>query len=163
MHVVCSCNELSRLRKLVVQDLPLQHAQLGAGLQAPLGKRAVRGLEGRPGRFGPASRVGQRANQLNPELLAVRMLRDERLELRNDLRESRTRKVRLDAVLKCGDVQLLEPEDLFCCKRLEPELGQRFASPQRERFAEARGSLLRLERTRGRDQPLELLKVDRVR
>ena len=59
-----------------------------------------------------------------PDILLV-LLGDgpARRELRNDLRESRTREVRLDAVLKCGDVQLLEPEDLFCCKRLEPEFG----------------------------------------
>ena len=89
----------------------------------------MRGLEGRSRRLRPAPRVRKRAHQLKPEPLAIRMLRDERLQLGDDLCESRTGEISLDPILKRGQIELFEPKDLLRRERLEPELRQRLAAP----------------------------------
>ncbi len=56
------------------------------------------------------------------------------------------REVGVDAVLERSESQLLEPLDVDAGERLEREVGQRIAAPQRERLAQALGGALRRAR-----------------
>jgi len=85
------------------------------------------------------------------------------LQLGDDLRESLAHEIRLDPLLKRREIQLFEPEDLLRRERLEPELGQRLAAPERQSLSQPLATLFPFERPRGRGEPLEPLQVDRVR
>src|SRR5947208_468896 len=74
------------------------------------------------------------------------MSRHERLELGDELACAAACKVGVDPVLDCLDVQLLQSADLFLCKALVGEVGERRSTPQTECRAELFGRLLTLAR-----------------
>ena len=78
---------------------------------------------------------------LRAEPLAQRMLRDQRLELADDVAVMPERQVGLDPPLERGEAQLLEARALVPCERLR-ELGQRGPAPERERVAQQLARLL---------------------
>jgi hypothetical protein len=97
----------------------------------------------------PAAAV-QRQHPLRVQLLAQRLLCNQRFELADDLAMAAGGEVALDRQLERGEPQLLEPTDLGRGERLTGHVIQRRPVPQRQRFA--RGRL--------RDEPLEASGID---
>jgi hypothetical protein len=75
-------------------------------------------------------------HQLGPQALAQRVLRHQQLELRHQLEVASERQVGLDPGLERRQAKLLEPRDVELRERVERELGQRRAAPQRQRPAQ---------------------------
>jgi hypothetical protein len=67
----------------------------------------------------------EREHELAAQALSVRVLADQDLELLHDLRVPRERQLRLDQVLQCRDMQVLETSDLGQSERLVGEVRQR--------------------------------------
>ena len=86
------------------------------------------------------------------QALAQRMLGDERLELAHQLAMTPVRELRVDRLRERSQPQLLQATDLRRRERLVGNVGQRRATPQRERLA----------RRAVRHQPLEPCRVDLV-
>ena len=78
------------------------------------------------------------------ELLAQRVLRDERLELARDLGVAPQREVGLDAALERHEPELLEAGDLGLGERLVGEVRERGSPPQRKPFPQKGGGALRV-------------------
>ena len=87
-------------------------------------------------RLGLTPRSVEREHQLAPQALPQRVLRDQRLELADELSAAAELEVGVDPLLERLQAQLLEPADLGLGERLEGEVGERWAAPQRERLAE---------------------------
>ena len=87
------------------------------------------------------------------------VLGDQRLELADQVGVAAEREVGLDPFLDRRQAQVLEPSDLCLRERLERELGQRRAAPERERLVQRVGGALRRRRrerpTAFGEQPLE--------
>ena len=83
-------------------------------------------------RLGLTSRPVEREHQLGTQPLAEGMFESERFELRGQLGVLAERELGLDPVLERGQAQLLEPHDFGFGKRLERQIRQRPAPPERE-------------------------------
>src|SRR5579863_8846726 len=90
------------------------------------------------------------------------MLRNERLELRDQVGVAAEREVGVDPFLKRRKTQLLETADRVLRERLVAELRERRPAPQRKRLAKLRGGLRRLSRIALVDEELEPVQVELV-
>ena len=79
----------------------------------------------------------QGEHQLGAEVLAERMLADERVELADQLRVASVGEVELDPLLDTREAKLLQAGDLGLGEALVGEVRERFSAPQRERLAPA--------------------------
>ena len=151
-------------RGVLLEDGLLQLPQPRARLDAELAdERAARRLVCLE-RIGLATGPVQRHQQLRAQALAQRVLGDQRLELGHELRAAPEREIGVEAVLERHQPQLLQAGDLALAERLEREVGQRRAAPQRERLAQRpRGRPPIWSRARRGEEPLEAVQVERVR
>ena len=74
-------------------------------------------------------------------MLAQGVLGHERLELADDVRMAAQRQVRVDPRLGAGEPELLEASDLRLREHLEANVGERGATPERQRRPESLGSV----------------------
>ena len=120
---------------VLAQDRVVQAAELGRRLDADLvdqsPPRVAIGLE----RLGLPPAPVQREHPLPVEPLAERVLRQQRIDLADDLLMAARSQVGLDRQLLGGQAQLLEPPDLGHRERLVGDIRQRIAAKQRERLA----------------------------
>jgi hypothetical protein len=86
----------------------------------------------------PAGAV-EREHQLCPQTLMQRVLLHQCLELVQDFRMPAERQLRVDQVHGGAETLLLQPSDLVPRERLEHDVGERRAAPERECLAEALG------------------------
>ena len=84
---------------------------------------------------GLAAAAVQREHALGVQALAQRLLRDDRVDLGEDLELAAGREVGVDRELERPQPQLLEPADLGGRERLVGDVIERRAAPQRERLA----------------------------
>ena len=129
-------------RGVVAQDRALEPSQLRPRLDADLGEqRGARRVKGRQ-RIGllPAAIEGE--HELPGEPLAGRGLGHELSQLAGERDVAARGQVGLDAVLEGGEPLLLEARDLRLRERLEREIGERRATPQRQRLAQDRRRVL---------------------
>ena len=152
-----------RERVVLPEDRLLELAERRARLDPELlveeGTRvAIRGQ-----RIGLPAAPVQAEHQLSAQSLVERMHRDELLDLRQDVRMSLKRQLGVDQLLARGQLQSLEARSLEERKRLEREIGERRATPERKRLAQhCASSLVRFLGSRLRDQPLEAGTVEPV-
>ena len=140
----------------------LELPQLGARLDPELVERGPR-VAVRLQRLRLPARAVQREHQLAAQPLAMRMLRDQRLQLADELGVPAQRQVGLDPLLERRQPQLLEPAALDPRERLLAELRQRRAAPQRQRLAQQPRRTLGVGVARLGDEPLEARQVDQLR
>src|SRR6266511_6212102 len=95
------------------------------------------------------------------------MLRDERFDLRQDLRVPAELELAVDAVLERAPAQRLEPGYLRLRRPEIRNVCERLPAPQREGFREQGGCFLhpsaRMSGVRVVEQPFEAVRVERVR
>lgn len=105
-------------------------------------------------------------HELAAQPLAIRVPRDERLELGHELGTAAQREVEVDALFDRGEAQAVEPGDLGLRERLLGEVGKRGAMPECERLSQrARGErrlVARPELPCLPDEPLESVEVELV-
>ncbi len=122
--------------------------------------RLLVGVEG----FALTPTAVQREHELTAQPLAQGLLRDQGLELTDEVGVPAEREVGLDPLFERNDPALLEPGDLGLREGLEGEIGERRPAPERERLTQEVGGLLRV--TAGVrtspfvEQPLEAIEVD---
>ena len=80
---------------------------------------------------GLATSAVEREHELRAQALAEGMLRDECLELSDQVATCAERELRVDQVFKRGGAQVLEPANLVQCEGLEDQVGERGTAPQR--------------------------------
>ncbi len=109
----------------------------------------------------------EREHQLRAQPLSERLLRDQLLELADELAVSAEREIGVDPVLERCQSKLPEAHDLGLCKRLPRQIGERRAAPERKRRAQAVRTGNRVtRRERGTSfvaEPSELEEVDALR
>jgi hypothetical protein len=64
------------------------------------------------------------------------MLRNQRLELANELSSGGEGELGVDQIFECGRAQFLEAPELSLRKRFELQVGEGWPAPKRERFSE---------------------------
>jgi hypothetical protein len=117
----------------VGEDLLLEVAQLGPGLDPDLvGQRPVGLAVGIHG-LGPASGAVQGEHPLGVKALVERMLGKQRLEVADHLALAAGGEFGVDRQLERAQVKLLEPADLRSGKRLGGDVGERRPAPELER------------------------------
>ena len=128
--------------RILLQDRSLERLERRGRVDAELlDQRAPRLLVGLE-RLGLSARPVQREHQLTAQPLAQRVLRDETLELADELRMAAEREIGLDPLLERREAKLLEADDRGLGELLVGEVRQRRAAPERERLAElCRGGL----------------------
>ena len=120
----------------------MQVLQLGTRLDADLFDQRSPGCAVRLERLGLAPAAVERQHLQAAQALAQRVLGDQRLELRGDGRVAAERELRRDPVLERRDPELVETGGLGLRKRLERQVGERRATPERQSLAEQlRGTL----------------------
>src|SRR6266540_5310018 len=122
----------------------VQLAEGAAWLDAELvhegSSRLLVGVE----RFALTPTAVQREHELTAQPLAQRLLRDQGLELTDEVGVPAEREVGFDSLFEGDDPALLEPGDLGLREGLEGEIGERWPAPQRKRLAQEIGRLLRV-------------------
>ena len=88
------------------------------------------------------------------------MLRDQPLELADELSAAAELEVGVDPLLERLQAQLLEPADLGLDEGLEGEVGERWAAPQGQRLPEQLRPLFRRLGSCLGDEALEALEVE---
>ena len=126
-------------RRVLAQDRLVQPPQLGAGLDADLLDQRRARLAVRLQRLGLAARAVEREHALRVQALAQRLLRQQRLELRQHLAVAPGVEVLVDRDLERTRAQLLQAPDLRSGERLVGDVRQRRPAPQAQRLA--RGAL----------------------
>ena len=128
----------------MLEDLALELAQLRPRIEAKLLDQPVpRRLKVRE-RFGLPACPIESTRQLAQQSLAKRMLRDERLQLGDELPAPAKRKIGVDPIFERDQPPLLQPLRFDCCERLVEYVGQRGAPPERERASQRRRCLGRI-------------------
>ena len=136
-------------RRILGQHRLVQPPQLGARLDADLlDERRARVAVGGE-RLRLAAVAVQREHPLGVQVLAQRMLGDQRVELADHLGVPAGREVGVDGRLRRAQPQLVEAADLGGGERLVGDVLERVAVPQRERLA----------RRAALQQPLEARRV----
>src|SRR5262249_25767656 len=102
------------------------------------------------------ARPVQREHELSVQALTERVLERERFELADELRVAPERQIGIDALLEHRQPELLEARDLDLRERLVGEVGERRASPERQRLVQA-------VRIAACDELLESLEVELTR
>ena len=96
------------------------------------------------------------------QMLAQRMLLNQRLKLADQVSLAPELKISLDALLERREPQLLQPPDRRLRERRVGQIDKRSPAPQAKRLAQLRGRLRRLGPVRLAHQPLEAVKVKLV-
>jgi hypothetical protein len=117
------------------EDPALEPTEVLARLEAQLPEQARTRSPVHVERLGLPARSVEREHELGGEALAQRVLVDERLELRNELRVPALGQIAREAAFERRKPQFLEPLDLGLRERLECEIAQRGPAPQLERLA----------------------------
>ena len=134
---------------VLAEDALLERAQLGRRLEPELveggASVAVRGE-----RVGLTAGAVEGEHLLRPESLTVRVLCDERLDLRRDDVVPPGVEIRFDSGLERGESRVLEASGLGLRERFVGDVGQRGAAPERQC----------VPRTARGDEPVELLDVE---
>ncbi len=114
---------------IVLENAPLQLAQLNPGLQSELVAQVVagRGVELERFRLAPAAVEGE--HRLRLHTLARAVLGCEACQLRQELRVAAKRQLGLDPLLERDQAKLLEPLCLRTGKLLVRDLGVRPSAP----------------------------------
>ena len=148
---------------IVGEDLLLEAAQLGAGLDPDLlAQGAVCGAVALHG-LGLAPGAVLREHALGVEALVRRVLRDQRFESADHLGVSSRRELGVDRELERAQVKFLEAADLRARERLGGDVGERGAAPQLQRaLGRPVGDPLLGLCPRALDQALEARRVHRV-
>jgi hypothetical protein len=147
-------------RWILLQHAAVQLLERRARLDPePLDERAPRRPEHLE-RLGLALTAIQREHQLAVQALAQRVLRDEPLELGDQLGVAAEREVGFDALLERREPQLLQARDLGLRERLGRQVAERRAAPQGQRVAQEAGGHPGVGRAGLPEQPLEAVQVD---
>ena len=142
----CGLPGWSGKRGILVEHLPFECLQLGAGLDSEaLDERLARGAV-RGERIGLPPGPVEREHLLRSEALAVRVLHHERVELVDQVGVAAERQVRIDPIFERSQALLLELGRGSGTERRAVELGQRRAAPERERLVQRLGSSSRFGR-----------------
>ena len=119
---------------VVVQDLPLETLECGAGIDAELADEPCAGLlEGLKGVCLPSGAI-EREHQLSAHSLAKRVIDDEALELGDDLRVSPQLELRFDLLLHHREPELVEAQSLGACELRIAKVRQWLAAKECERL-----------------------------
>src|SRR5262249_20113537 len=138
------------------QDAHFQLPQRLTRLEAELVPQPCCASTVRRERLGLAPRAVQGEHEALQQLLAERMLGDKRFQLRNKLAVMSQRKLCVDPVLESHEPSLLQTRGRSLGPRLEAQVGERMAPPERERLLQRRR---RLRRRRPRRRDYELLEA----
>ena len=109
----------------------LELAEPCAGLDPELVDECPPRLVVRGERIGLTTRAVERQHQLRIQVLTQRLLRDQLLELGDEIVLAPERQVRLDAQLERDEAELFEPVDRRLGERLVGEVLEREAAPER--------------------------------
>ena len=142
----CGLPRWSGKSGILVEHLPFECLQLGAGLDSEaLDERLARGAV-RGERIGLPPRPVEREHLLRSEALAVRVLHHERVQLVDQVGVAAERQIRIDSIFERSQALLLELGPGSDTERRSVELGQRRATPERERLVQCLGGSSRLGR-----------------
>ncbi len=97
------------------------------------------------------------------ERLAERLLRDEPIDVGDDLGMAARRQLRIEQLLRRGEPQLVHAPDLVLGECLVGQIAERWPVPQIERMSERDDPLLGLLRSRLADQALEPQDIELLR
>ena len=126
---------LDRKRRILLEDRLLQLLQGGARLEAELVPHRLAHPPKHLERRGLPIAPIEGEHQLPAEPLAARVLRDQRLELGNEIAMAAELQVGLDPILERRQPQLLQPRHLRLRERLVPHVLVGRPAPQPERLA----------------------------
>ena len=140
-------------RRVLPQDRLVQAAQLGAGLDADrvdeLVARPAVGAEG----VGLAAALVEREHEQAVEVLAQRLVSQQRLDLVDHLGVAAGREILLERQLGRGEAELLQAADLQAGERLSGDIVEGWSTPEGQRLA----------RHPLGDEPLEAARIDLAR
>lgn len=143
--------------RIVRQDRLLQTLQRPAGFDPELLHECASRLLVHLERLGLAARAVEGKHQLATQTLLQRMLRNQCLELANQVGVAAEHEIRVDALAQRAKVKLVEPADLVAGERLVGEVDERRSSPQRERLTQQKRGALRIAGSLGAPSFLEPL------
>ena len=156
----------SRERRVLPQHGPLEFLQPRTRVNPELLAEQNPDLPVNGERFALAGRPVQSQHQLPAQPLAQRVPGDQRLQLRHQLLVAAEREFGLHALLSGGAAQLLKSAHVRVRERLELNVGERTAAPQRLRLPQLDRSEFRvpgLKRTLPASrQPLEAGEVELI-
>ena len=130
--------------QVLVEDGGLEPTERRARLDTQLVCEHTPGLAIGLERVRLPARAVERDHELASQPLVERMLRDERLELADQLEMTSQGKLGLHACRDTGDTEILEPRDRALGKGLVDEVGERRPAPELERVAQRLGGRRRL-------------------
>ena len=122
-------------RRILYQDGSLQLLQCNAGLEAQLDVQVLTRLPVHRETLGLPATAVQREHQLRAQAFTQRLLRNRCLELAHQSRVPAERELGVDALLHGGEAKFLQALHLDPRERLELEIGEGPAAPQRLRLA----------------------------
>jgi hypothetical protein len=161
------CRRLDIERRILPQDRPLQLLERDARIDPePVDERPA-GVLVLVQRVRLPTRPVERRHQVPPQALAERVLRDECLELPDQLVMAPEREVGVDPELHRSQPDLLESRDGSLGEALVGEVDERRASPQGQRLAQPLRPVCR-QAARQQASPLvheafEAVEIERVR
>jgi hypothetical protein len=148
-------------RGILAQDGLLELAQRGARLQPQLLVECRARVLVAGESVGLPARAVEGEHELTAQALAVGVLGDEGLELRNQRDVVAELELGVDQILAGDQAQLLEAQDLGRGERLVGEVGERRAAPQGERCSQCLRALLHGVQSAGlSDLALEAHEID---
>ncbi|HEY3550283.1 MAG TPA: hypothetical protein VGK69_04450 [Gaiellaceae bacterium] len=154
----------SRERRIVAQDPALELLQLRAGVDPELVDQQLPRRSARGQRVHLPAGAIQRERVLGAKPLAIRLGRDQPLELGHELVVAAERELGVVEELERAQAPFPELPGLRLVHRLPREVGERCAGPERERLTKILGSVrgpLRGESVGGRlHEPLEAAEVE---
>ncbi len=160
----CRSGDRGRELRILGEDLPLELAQAGSWLDPELRRQHSSGTPVRLERVCLAPAVVEGQHEVRPEALAVRVLSEQPLELRDDVRMTTEREIRGKPIFERVRPKLVEPGSLARRERLAAKVGERLPSPQRERLTEelcGKPGFVGLERAPSLlREPLEAVQVE---
>ena len=109
----------------MVEDRALELLQRPARVDAELVDEGAAAVLVRGKRFGLPAAAVERQHQLTAQPLAEGVLRDQPLQLADDLRMSPQLEVGLQPLLEAFEPELAEPGDLVLCKARVRDVGER--------------------------------------
>ncbi len=127
-----------------------------------LDKRAARCLE-RLERIGLPAAAVEGQHELDAQTLPQRMLRDQRLELRDEVAVAAEREVGIDSLLERQEAKLVQPADRRLGEPLIRKLRERRAAPESECVAERICGRRRIRIGGAGDEGLEAMQIQLVR
>ena len=158
---------LSVERGILQEDPRLELLQCGHGLEPERVYQRGATLAEHLERLGLSAGAVERQHQLAAQALVQRMLRHDLLELRDEHRAAAELELGVEALLQHRQTQTAQALDDRHRERLEREIRERLAPPDRERFPVELDGRLRVataeRRSRSIREPLEVLEVERIR